>query len=90
MAVEGTVEAFDATAFKTGLASVLDGVEASDIDVQVRAASIIVDVTIETATASVADAVVSTLASPDASVTIRQALDVEVSAISSVEKTVQV
>lgn len=63
--IAGTVASFDQNAYKNNLASVLGGVEATDITLAVSAGSVVVDATILTETDTVSEQVVDKLSTYD-------------------------
>lgn len=81
MEVTGTVQDFDADAFRGNLASMLDGVSPSDIQLNVTAASVLVIAWITAPNTTVANQVVATLSDVtrnNATATLSQALGVTV------------
>ena len=63
--VSGTVEAFDGDAYRSNMASLLEGVDPSDITLTVSAASVRIVAEIIAANDSIAESVVSTMQSYD-------------------------
>jgi leishmanolysin-like peptidase len=90
MTCAGTVDTFDAAAFKAKLATFLgNGITEDEIKLTVTAASVVVAVQVVAPTASVASAVSSTVATATAS-SLTAALEVTVTAVTAPSTTLQV
>jgi len=84
--VAGTVASFDQSAYRNSLSSVLSGISASDINLEVSAGSVIVDATIATMDHGISDNVVATLSSYDAN-TLSQRLGITIESVATPTKT---
>ena len=78
--VAGSIDTFDHSGYAQGLASVLSGVSASDIEMSISAGSVVVDSTIKTPEQSVQDSVMSTLSGYTAA-TLSTAIGMQVEAV---------